>query len=95
MKLDEKGLGKAVETFVGVSNNWVSFEDALGYEQGPLAAAIKAYLKATNSVIVPVSPTEAMKESGGQILREGYAGAPEGCAGSVYRAMIQAAQEGE
>ncbi|WP_298965125.1 hypothetical protein [uncultured Roseibium sp.] len=58
-----------------------------------IVAAIQAYLKATNSVIVPVNPTSEMAEQSYDAVAnfEGSGSKHE----AIYRAMIQAAQEPE
>jgi len=66
------------------------------------ATAVYNWLTANGWTVVPVEPTEAMLKAGDEMIVEGFAlariGHPDAAnsaEGDIYRAMIQAAQEGK
>lgn len=86
MKLDEKGLRDAVTAWYRGGEY-----DDLKSERDDMRSAIEAYLKATNSVIVPVDVTDAMDDA----FYDAHARSDAVFASTqeLWSAMIQASQE--
>lgn len=90
MKLDPKGIETALKAFLDCGSYHGSDDDKRDMENG-----IRAYLKATNSVIVPVEPTVGMLEAGENAFFSTYTGTLTATPWDVYRSMLQASQESE
>ena len=86
MKLDPKGIEEAVHSWFAATSE---------EETVAMTDAISAYLKATNSVIVPVEPTQKMLISGAASLRDFFNPGPYPRTKAMFNAMIQASQEND